>query len=319
MSTESGPGETLERIDRALHGLPWFPIAKKEFVDTVRSRSLWVLSVFFVGVFALPPALALYFDFGRTFQSDTGQQLTSDVLVTVMSNFVSVIVPLIAIAVAYAAVSGERQSGSLKLLLSLPFSRLDVIVGKLVGRFFVVALPLVASLLLTIALLVPSSIRIKAEGYLVFTALTAVLALVFLGFAIGASAATRTTRRSMFVTVGVFVGFFLLWNSIAQGVGQLLVDHAGVESATRIEAELLVKLFNPTQAYQTLVTSLSGGAEPFAARASMFTGLRRAFVAQQLQGSMPWYLSDAMAALSLAVWLIVPLVAGYVAFEDTDL
>jgi len=53
-------------------------------------------------------------------------------------NIVTLFLPLVAIFAGYAAISKERTGGSLKLLLSLPHSRKDVIIGKVVGRCGVV-------------------------------------------------------------------------------------------------------------------------------------------------------------------------------------
>ncbi|MDG5777957.1 ABC transporter permease [Haloarculaceae archaeon H-GB2-1] len=296
----------------------WLVIARKEFADTIRSKVLWILSVLFVSVFALPAALAQYFDIGQFIQSQTGQQVTTNLLAQQTSRLASALVPIIAIAVAYAAITREREKGSLKLLLSLPHTRADVVVGKVVGRSGVVAVPIAVGMLITMAVVLPTQIAFKAGGFVTFALLTMLLGVAFVGLSVGVSAATSTSRRSMVGTVGLFVYFYLFWNSFARGVGQLLKDHAGIATDTQLHVTLFLKLLNPTQAYQTLLTSALG-TETYVARARMFSGLMGQIVAQQLKGSLPFYLGDGMALAILLAWLVVPVALGYVVFQAADL
>jgi ABC-2 type transport system permease protein len=57
--------------------------------------------------------------------------------------------PIVGVVVGYNAVSGGRESGSLKLLLSLPHSRADVVFGKVVGRGAALSLAVFAGVVRT--------------------------------------------------------------------------------------------------------------------------------------------------------------------------
>jgi ABC-2 type transport system permease protein len=319
----------LARLDRMLRSrFSPYPIVKKEFYDTVRSRTLLVLSTVFVGLFVLSPALALYTQLGQQIQQEEGVTVTTNAFIPpALGRIASVLVPIIAIAVTYAAIAGERERGSLKLLLSLPYTRGEVVAGKVAGRGAVVGIPLVASLLISALVFVPSAIAVKPVGYLVFAALTGLLALAFVALSVGISAWARSTRAAMFGTVGLFVYFFALWNPSANGLGNLLSNYTDTGSAMIVKVQLAFKLLNPTQAYQSLLTAWVSGESTAVARASMFGGLfsgrggliRRQFVAQQLEGSVPVYLSDGAALVALVLWLVVPLALGYRAFERGDL
>lgn len=293
----------------------WLPLAKKEFNDTIRSRAVLILSALLFVFFVVPVVIGLYTDF-------TQGQAVSAILLQGQSRITSVVVPLAGIAFGYAAISGERQSGSIKLLLSLPYDRLEVLIGKFVGRSAAVLAPLVGALILQNLVAIPE--LSSAEGSLefssvvVFIALTAALAVVFVGFAVGVSAATSTTRRSLAIVGGIWAYFFLLWNNAAQGLGGLLRQHTEMEALTTYKVELFAKLLNPTQTYQSLLASFTGSEEHIA-RLTMFSSLRQQIVAQELEGSVPWYLSDGVAVAILAFWLVVPLAVGYYFFSVRDL
>jgi hypothetical protein len=107
--------------------MTWEVVARKDFQDAVRSHWLWALSALFVAVLAFPPALIIA-DIIQIGQASEG--LNTDLFVFLMRDTMTLLVPIIAIVLAYASVTGERDSGTLKLLLSLPHSRRDVVAGK---------------------------------------------------------------------------------------------------------------------------------------------------------------------------------------------
>jgi ABC-2 type transport system permease protein len=345
-AVERTPGEKVSAALSPLHDrlrwFDWYPIVTKEFADTIRSRALIVYSLVLLSVFAIPPAIILYTGLGG------GAQGYSQRLFVGGIELVALTTSLAGIAFGYAAVSGERERGSMKLLLAQPFDRRDVLVGKLFGRFAAVTVPLVAVILLRLLVVLPSGLppnvvivpTATQQGitlgfvggsfvvqYLVFIGLSMALALVFVGFGIGVSAGTATTRRSFAVAGGVWAYLFLLWGSVSRGVPALLDDLVGLDAASQTQVELLLKLVNPAKAFQTLLYSFSG-LEQVAARVHLLGSLlltpgratfRRMEAAQQLGEGVPWYLTDVVAVASLALWLGVPLLLGYWHFRGADL
>lgn len=338
MSDDESEGESdLARVDGALRErFTWYPVAKKEFQDTVRSRLIWVLSAIFVVIFALPAFLGLYFDLG-TLAQQQGQTLTTDAFFRIATRFGSALVPIIAIVVGYASVVGERESGSLKVLLSLPFSRRDVVLGKVLGRSAVVAAPILLGFVVSVLVLLPAGVGVSPVGFVLGAALTALLGVVFVALAVGFSAAASTSRRAIVGTVGVYVYFFLFWNSFASAVGSLLRRYLEASVASTLQISLFLKLLNPTQAYQTLVNAALGQTA-LSARATMYQGFQSVAVCQQALGGnvsmsqaggfacnpvngggVPIQFSNAAVAVYLLLWLVVPLVVGYRLFDDADL
>src|SRR5574340_1623503 len=101
-------------------------IAAKEFRDRIRNR--WVLAVMLVfTAFALVIAY-----FGAAQQGAVGFR-SIEVTIASLVSLVIYLVPLIALILGFDAIVGERERGSLDLLLSMPLTRLELLLGKFLG------------------------------------------------------------------------------------------------------------------------------------------------------------------------------------------
>lgn len=296
--------------------MTWQAIARKDFRDAVRSKWLWGLSLLFVGVFALPPILLFYLEMGASPQQ--GQSGTTDAFVFLMKQGTSILIPLIAVVVGYTSITQERESGSLKLLLSLPHSREDVVFGKVLGRSGVLVLPIALGFAVALVVLLLTSLSLKLANFLIFAGLTALLGLVFVGLSVGVSAAASTGRRAMVAAIGLFIWFIVLWNSFANQVVNLLDKYVGLSTVSEYQTTLLIKLLNPTQAYKTLIDSFLMDSA-LQSRIFMFNVFTRGKVAKAFGDSLPVYLSDLFVIAYLLAWLFVPVAVGLWVFEDADL
>ena len=139
---------------------------------------------------------------------------------------VAVVLSLLSLIAGHDAISREREEGTLKLLLSGPVPRDAVILGKGIGGFASVALPLLTSLLAAAFVhLIVSPIPLSPDGWarlgwisLVATAYVA--AFLFLGIFIS----TLVERSATSLIVGLFA-----WTLLA-----LLLPHLGPILARRI-------------------------------------------------------------------------------------
>lgn len=289
-------------------------VARKDFRDAVRSKWLWGLSAVFLGLFVGSAYLI-----GSGIQPTGDQPLTSEVFVPTLGNqVVALVVPIVAIVIAYSSITGERESGSLKLLLSLPHSRQDVVVGKSLGRSTVLSLPVLVTMLLAAVVLVAYGIDVDPLKYLAFVALTLLLGVVFVTLAVGISAAAATNRRAMLGTVGTYVVLTMLWTQVRR-VLVVLNDQLslGMETMTLVKYGLFIKYFNPVRAYETLVTRLYADSV-LSARLYGVRGMQRQLISQQF-GDVPFYLSDWVVLAQFLLWVLVPVAAGYWVFKDADL
>jgi len=333
-------------LDGALRdAFDWYPVAKKEFRDAVRSKGLWVLSFLFTALFVMPAARN-WWDLRSAQQ--VPRRLQEFGLQVAISrpylDIVTLLVPIVVIFAAYAAVSDERTSGSLKVLLSLPFSRRDVIVGKVAGRSAVVGVPLLAALGLTGLFFAVSPFTFKIGVFAWFVLHTVAFTLVFTAFVVSISGAMSTNLRSL---AGAGIVYFYLsfgWNSLANSIGDVLANYAGMEGALRWQIVLFVKLLSPTQAYKTLTNSMlgEGAGAATTARYGMFQQGQEAMgticgdvlggnpqVRQTMFGNqtvcqtggsgLPFYFSDPAVFASFLVWVGVAAAISYYTFDRVDL
>lgn len=308
-------------------------VAEKDFRDAVKSRALLILGAVFVVFFA---SAAFFFadqvsqalqnaanasnGTNATQAQQVRESLTSDAFLSTLTQITRLLIPLTGIVVSYAALVGERESGTMKLLLALPHSRLSVVLGKLLGRSGVVAVPVLLGFLVAAPVFPILGVTLEPVGFLAFALATALVGVVFVAISLGASAAASTARRAVVGVVGLYVLFTLLWGQFSNAVFQRIADNTDLGNEALIEVFLVVRHVNPVRTYESLVASVGPQSE-LQARTSVFSGLQGQFYAQALQqgGGLPFYLTDPALVVYLLLWIVVPVALGYWAFERADL
>jgi len=268
----------------------WSVIARKEFRDASRSRSLWAVAAFMV----LSITAAVYV-VGFLLSQTQASEATGTALVGLLTQegsfFITSLVPVLGLMAAYASIVGERSSGSLKILLGLPYSRRDVVVGKFVGRAAVLAAATLAAFAVGFLFLLTYD-ELALVDYIFFFLLTTVLGTVYVGVGVGISAGVRTGSRAAAAAVGVFFFFKFLWDTSA-------VPRGVVYAVTR-DTDLL---FDPPEWYGYLVAL-----GPNQAYSNVANGYLEGFGNVEL-----------LSAAVLVAWIVVPVALGYLRFESTDL
>jgi len=353
MSTQQGG---LAGLDRTLrHTFGWYTVSKKEFKDAIRSKGLWILGAFFTLVFVLPVARVWWANaaegegqLAQLVQEQGMQALLSQVYL----NRVTILLPIIAIFVGYAAISKERTSGSLKLLLSLPNTRRDVLIGKVVGRCAVLGVPLVASLAFTALFIVLSSITFKPELFALFSLFSVLYALVFVAITVSISGAFSKSSFSGIANFVVYMYTTFAWNLSVNSFADILTNGISIGSidtgpliggAVRWHIVLFLKIANPNQAYKTLVNSMlnTGDGPQLSARLQMFgrgadtrtvctdvlngnvetvqTVFGEQVTCQAGSGGVPFYFSDPVVLVAMLSWFGIAAALSYYTFNTVDL
>ncbi|WP_305807161.1 ABC transporter permease subunit, partial [Stenotrophomonas sp. YIM B06876] len=174
-----------------------FTIAAKEFRDRMRNR--WVLAVALVfTVFSLVIAY-----FGGAQQGAVGFRSIEFTIASLVS-LVIYLIPLIALLLGFDAIVGERERGSLDLLLSLPITRLELLLGKYLGLAAALTLSTLAGFGLVALLLAQ---KIDAAGlyhYAGFMLSSVLLGLAFLSLAVLVSVLARDRTRASGLAIALW-------------------------------------------------------------------------------------------------------------------
>ena len=293
----------------------WRDVARKDFEDATRSKLLWGLIAAFVAflVMSLLTAEELFPD---PVTVDAAKALSG------VAMLAQLFVPGIALAAGYMAIVGERRSGSLRVLLSYPFSRLDVVVGKLVGRSLVTGTALLVGFAVASVLVVALYGTPTVATFVGFVATGVLLGLSVTGLAVGGSAAAASRGKAMALTIGSFVVWVFFWKPIVVGAHYLLEGELpGVQADAWY---FFLKRLNPLEAYRVLTGSvLDEPIDPVPHLPLEDVPERppgeQLELATRLGGEVPFYLQDWFSVVVLLAWGVIPVVLGYRYFERADL
>lgn len=124
-----------------------------------------------------------------------------------MALIIQVILSLLTLLLAYDAISGERETGTLAITLSNPVPRHHILLGKLLGGMISVALPLAAGTLVgLIVVLLSGSVVLDGAAW-IRIALVFLCSLLYLStiFMLGILISARTSRSSTSLVILLFI------------------------------------------------------------------------------------------------------------------
>lgn len=286
-------------------------VARKEFGDTRRSRTL--LAVVGLFVIATGGVTYIYVEFFTSAspnqQPDSALELTTTA-VTILGGLipggfgpVDLLVPVIGLLLGYKAIVGERESGRIKLLLGLPHSRRDVVFGKLLGRAAVAALAVVAGFVAVALVLALLGSGLSLAPLVILLVLTLLLAVVYVSLGISISAVSPTTGWATALVVTVVALFQALWGVIFFAI-RFVVLESPQDPPTWFRT--LQRVAPPNAYKRALIATLDG-----------LTGAPIGNLTTPPDA--PVLLQDWFGFVWLAVWAAVPIALGYVQFDGSDL
>lgn len=281
--------------------MSWIHVASKDFADASRSMMLWALTVLLVllvaGVSAIPYLLA------------DGTTPPFEEALSFLFTPIALLVPIIGLVVGYQAIVSERESGSIRFLLGLPNTRRDVVLGKVIGRAGVVAVPTLIGFLVgavVIGALYDGFIVADYLGLLVFSL---IMGLVYVSVAVGISASVSSRAKALAGVLGFFVLFDFLWEFVTMAI--YWVIEGSLPGFDGLPAwYLFILRLSPGQALSaialTLIEIVGAGDLDLTA-------------AGRVAGEVPFYLENWFAWIIVVLWIIVPVSLGYLRFKNAIL
>lgn len=215
-----------------------------------------------------------------------------------------VLIPLIAIMLGYATISGEAESGALSVVLSYPIRRKEVLLGK----FFGLGMVLVVSTVLGFGaggIVIAATVGAEeGGGYLAFIGLVSLLGLLYLSLSIFFSVLSKKRVTSLVAGILIFFWSMILgiivfglysltggdWNQLMSG------------QATFPDWLWYFIFVSPMDMNQMSVMQVFGIEEAFG-----------------IPIVAPGFMNLANIVIAHLVWIIVPLLLALYFFDKRDL
>ncbi|TYC79083.1 ABC transporter permease subunit [Stappia sp. BW2] len=269
-------------------------VAGQEIRIGIRNR--WILlAAMILAVFSL--ALALL-------GSAPAGTLGVDRLTITVASLASLsvyLVPLIALLLAFDAICGEIERGTLLMTLSCPISRVEFLIGKAVGHTLVLAFALVVGYGLTAGLLVAAGYG-SLSGLADFVRLIAtsvLLGVCFLATGYVLSSLTRQSRTAAAASVAVWLMMVVLYDLAL--LGALVANPSGVFASDVFPYAILL---NPADAFRLFNLAALGANDLVGGMAGVADALP--FDPLLALGSLTVFAGLAMAGSALLIKRIAP-------------
>ncbi len=257
-------------------------IAGKEFRDRIRNR--WVLAV--AVVFTALALVIAYF--GSAQQGSVGFRGV-EVTIASLVSLVIYLVPLIALILGFDAIVGERERGSLDLLLSMPITRMELLLGKFFGLSAALSFSTVAGFGFAGAVLATHLSLSALFHYVGFIVSSILLGMSFLSLAVTVSVMSTDRTSASGIAIALWFFFVLVFDLLLLG---LLVVTGGELGGIGGDVFPYLLFLNPADIFRILnIFTLE--------EVRTLYGLATVFPANL---SDPWLLGGIML-----LWIVAPL------------
>ncbi|WP_415380781.1 ABC transporter permease [Halosimplex sp. TS25] len=268
--------------------MTWRSVARQDGALTVGAQSVKIL----LGLVGFAVVLA-----GYLYPVIGTEPYTTARFPGFVQGILTTLVPFVGILLGYNAVVSDRESGAIRLALSLPQSRWDVVLGKYVSRTGVLAGTLVAALAVAGALVVYPFGELALGRFLVFVALAVAYGAVWCGIGVAVSLAVATKRRALVLGFALLFLFVLMWDTLERALA-LGLSAAGLADEGLPGAAEFVFALEPGR---------------------VFTRATAGLVDPSRSAGEAWYLGEWVALALLALWVVGPLGLAYARFAGRDL
>ncbi len=271
-------------------------LAAKELRDGLRNR--WVAAAIL-----LLATLALSLAFLGSAPVGTVKAGALSVTIASLSSLTVYLLPLIALLLAYDALVGEAERGTLLLLLAYPVARWQVVLGKFLGHVAILAVAILVgygAVLLGLALTgngTAAAGEWQAFGAMMASSLLLGSAFLALGYLPSALVRERATAAG--AAIGLWLIFVVLYDLTLLG---LLIADEGQRIGQALISTLLV--VNPTDAYRLFNLAGSDGVGQVSGMAGLAS----------MSGFGP-----ATLLLAMLAWVALPLAATVLVFRKKEI
>jgi ABC-2 type transport system permease protein len=265
--------------------MQWTHVARKDFADAVRSRLFWALSALMIlGASVVMAAPGLISD----------DAVVEDGI-NALSGSMLLLIPIIALVIGYMSIVSERETGSIRMMLSLPLERSEVFLGKVVGRTLVMVVPIVIGFALAAPLVFLLYGEFQADLYAQRVLQALLSAVVFVAIAVGVSGAVSSRGKALAGVIGIYAFFEWMWGVVLLGIYWVLNgDVDGMNDASWVNG---LEQLSPTAAIGSVAESIFEG----------------------ISSSEPLIAQEWIGWLAVAAWILVLFAIGRYRFQRANI
>ncbi|MCF6226536.1 MAG: ABC transporter permease [Xanthomonadales bacterium] len=274
-------------MNRRRHTIP--TLALKELRDGIRNR--WIAATII-----LLGTLALVLSFLGSAPSGELKVAALEVSVVSLTSLSMYLIPLIALMLAFDALVGEFENGTMLLLLTYPVRRWQIIAGKFVGHSTIMLLAILIGYGTTMAVLIFTNDGDTSgwQAYLAMMASSLLLGCAFLtvGYLISSLVRERSVATGLAVATWLLLVVFYDLGLLSA----LMLDEGKYISEGLFTTLMLA---NPADAY----------------RLFNFTGITEV---ANLVGASEIKVGLAAPLLSMLLWIVVPFLLAVIRFQKRE-
>lgn len=267
-------------------------MTRYELSEAIRNRWLLAYGALFA-VLALGLSLIGLSTIGAVGLEGYGRTTAS------LINLCLLLVPLVALLLGSAGISGDRESGALELFLAQPVERSELLIGRFVGSLAAIGLATLTGFGLAGVLVGLATGATGGLQYLAFLGISLALAAVYLAIGIAIAVAARSRTRATAMALVVWFASVVFFDLMLIGAGAV----AG--AGTRLLAALL--LLNPVDIARLLALLLLDSSLEMLGPVGGF------LIARFGSGGAAGLLSGA-----LVLWTVAPVLIAVALFDGRD-
>ncbi len=193
-------------------------VAKKEFIDIISSRRFIALLATMVVFFLMSVLQTL----------NTGRISTAPIIGFFGSSSLAFVGGIFGIALGFDLITREKESGTLRTLLTHPIFRDEIVIGKAIAAFFAICIAVAVNFLFMLGALTmrytPSFEDFANLGKMMLVTIPYLYTFFSIAFLI--SALVKNSSTSLTVAIGVFIVLALLLPLFSNYIAQAIVGPA---------------------------------------------------------------------------------------------
>ncbi len=222
-------------------------LAEKEFKNYLRNGWILILVVVFVLM-----SLMISFYGASGYEGEHWHNLEQAIVY--MVGYMEFMAPILGIVFGYSSIVSERESGSLELLSSYPLDKGEIIAGKFLGLWSLLAMIIGVGLGVGGAILSTLVSEMVWSEYYLFVFGSIMLGGVYLSLSMMISTIFKTSNSAVSASVFILFLFNILWFFIMYSVAETTFGwESMIEGVSPPTWYFSIQFFNPVIIWYTLL------------------------------------------------------------------